>query len=161
MRKLLGTVVLMGMLGMPGVVDAQTVIGAAAAYHDDFEAIGIGGYASIPMPQIHENIAINPSLIYYFPDDPFKAFEINGDVVYRFPVSADSPVIPFAMAGLNIWRTSVDGIDNSGSTDVGINLGGGIVFPLESVRPAVGAKFEIQDVTSFVIFGGIGFPVGN
>jgi hypothetical protein len=77
-------------------------------------------------------------------------------------------VLPFALAGLNIFRVSVDGVTVPGvgtfgggsSTDIGLNLGGGVVFPTESVRPVAGAKFEIQDGTSFVVFGGVGFPLG-
>lgn len=160
MRKLLGTAALVGMLVMPGVVQGQTTIGGALAYHTDMEALGIGAYATFGVPQLHENISISPSFILYFPDG-VDAFEINGDVIYSFPVSGDSPVLPFALAGLNIFRVSASaGGFSVSNTDIGLNLGGGVVFSMESVRPVAGAKFEIQDGTGFVIFGGVGFPVG-
>jgi hypothetical protein len=149
------------MLAVPVSVAAQTTVGGALAYHDDFEAIGVGAYAAFALPELHENISINPSFVYWFPDG-IDAWEINGDLVWSFPVSSDSPVSPFALAGLNIIRTSVSvGTLSSASTDVGLNLGGGVVFPLESIRPMAGAKFELQEGTGFVIFGGVGFPVGG
>lgn len=160
MRKLLGTVALATLLAIPSAAQAQsTIVGGILGYHDDFEAVGIGAFASFALPQLHENISINPSFVLYFPDG-FDAWELNGDLVYRFPLS-DAPVIPFALGGLNIIRTSVSaGGFSASSTDVGLNLGGGVIFPTGSIRPSAGAKFEIQDGTGFVIFGAIGFPVG-
>jgi hypothetical protein len=151
----------MGMLVAPGAIHAQTTVGGALGYHTDFEAFGVGVYAGIPLPQLHENISINPSFMFYFPDG-FDAFEVNGDLIYSFPVSEDSPVEPFALAGLNIMRTSFSaGTFSQSFTDVGLNLGGGVTFPAESFTPFAGAKFEIQDGTGFLIFGGVGFAVGG
>jgi len=161
MKKLLGTVALVGMLVAPGAVSAQTTIGGVLGYHDDFEALGIGAYAAFALPQLQENLSINPSFVYYFPDG-IDAWEVNGDLVYAFPVSADAPVAPFALAGLNIIRVSVSaGSFSASSTDVGLNLGGGVTFPMEGFTPFAGAKFEIQDGTGFLIFGGAGFAVGG
>jgi len=153
MRKLLGTVAVAGMLLMPGLVDAQTVVGPAAAYYTEGDgAFGIGAYASIPLPQIHESVVFSPNFLYFFPDNG-DYWELNADAIYRFPVSGDSPIAPFALAGLNIARTS--------ETDLALNLGGGVVFPLESVRPVVGAKFETHSGSPFIVFAGIGFAVGG
>ena len=165
MKQLLSTVALVGMLAVPSAVAAQTVLGAAAAYHTDLEALGLGGYVTAPLTQLHENISISGNLFYYFPD-AFDAFEVNADLIYSFPVSADSPVLPFALAGLNIFRTALDvtiaGVTtSSSSTDLGLNLGGGVVFPAESVRPFVAGKFELNNGTSFVLLGGVGFPLGG
>ncbi len=161
MRKLLGSMALVAMVATPGLAHAQsTVVGGLGAYHTDLEAVGIGAYASFAVPDLHENISINPSFVYYFPDVG-DAFEINGDVVYRFPVE-NASIVPVAFAGLNIFRVSFSsGGFSASSTDIGLNLGGAVVFPLESVRPLAGAKFEIQDGTGFVIFGGLGIPVGG
>jgi opacity protein-like surface antigen len=169
MRKLLATVALVGTLMAPGSAEAQTptTVGGAVAYHTDLEALGIGAYVVIPMPQLHENISINPNFIYYFPDIG-SYWTLSGDVVYTFPVSADTPVSPFALAGINVSRfstgditigtTTVSGIS---STDVGLNLGGGVAFPMESFTPVAGARFEIGDGNGFVLFGGVGFAVGG
>jgi hypothetical protein len=162
MRKLLSAVALVGMLAVPGSAEAQaqTVIGGVGAYYDDLEAFGIGAYVAIPVPQVYDGLSINPNFVFFFPDNG-DYWELNGDVVLSFPLEDDSPIIPFALGGISIGRSSFDAFGVSASdTDIGLNLGGGVVFPLETVRPVAGAKFEIRDNTGFVIFGGVGFPVG-
>jgi hypothetical protein len=159
MKKLLCIVALAGMVAVPASVEAQLTAGPMAAFHDDLD-FGIGGFLMVPVPSLDPNLSIVPSFIYYFPDG-LDAFEINGDVVYAFEVSPDTPVLPFAMAGLNIMRVSVDfGGGSASNTEMGLNLGGGITFRSESIAPFVGAKFEMGDFDGFVVFGGFGFPVG-
>ena len=140
MRKLIAAVALVGMLLVPATAEAQTTIGPVAGFHDDFD-FGIGGFLGIPVPSLDPNLSI------------------NGDVVYAFEVDEDTPVLPFAMAGLNIARLNPD--VGNGDTEMGLNLGGGIGFRAASVQPFVGAKFEIGDNDGFVVFGGIGFPLGG
>jgi hypothetical protein len=160
MKKLLCAVVFVGLLGVPTSAFAQVEAGPILAYHTDAEAVGIGAFVGIPIASV-AGLAIVPDFIWFFPDG-YDYFEINGDVVYNFTVGPDSPVVPFAFAGLNIARTSVDiGTTNFSNTDVGLNLGGGVNFQAGSIQPFAGAKFEIQDQTGFVIFGGLGFQVGG
>jgi hypothetical protein len=160
MRKLLWSVALVGMLAAPTAVQAQLEAGPILAYHDDAEAVGVGAFIAIPIPQLAEGFAIVPDFTWYFPDN-FDFFEINGDLAYFFPVAADSPVMPFAFGGLNIQRISLDVPGAEGQTEVGLNLGGGVQFAAGSINPFAGAKFELQDATGFVIFGGLGFPIGG
>jgi len=161
MKKLLYVAALVGMLVVPGAVQAQMSAGPVLAYHTDGEALGVGGFLGIPLPQLSEGFALVPNFIWWFPDAG-TMFEVNGDLMYSFPVSEGTPVLPFAFAGLNIFRTSVDlgTFGTFSNTDVGLNLGGGVQFP-GSLSPFAGAKFEIQDGTGFVIFGGISFPIGG
>jgi len=158
MKKLLCSVALIGMLAAPVAVQAQMEAGPFLAYADDAEAFGIGAFIAIPLPALHPNIALVPDFTLFFPDDPFGLFEINGDLMYTFPVSADAPVVPFAFGGLNIARWSVDG--GGSGTELGINLGGGVNFVAGSVNPFAGAKIELEGGESFVLFGGLGFPIG-
>jgi hypothetical protein len=158
MKKLLCTVALVGMLAGPSVVEAQMTAGPIVAYYTDGDgALGVGAYLGIPLPQLTEGMSIAPSFIWYFPDG-FDLFEVNGDLVYFFPVAADAPVAPFGLGGINITRASVGSFSN---TDVGLNLGGGVQFPGSSLSPFAGGKFTIQDGTGFVLFGGISFPIGG
>jgi len=165
MKKLLCTVALVGMLAAPSVVQGQiTEAGPFLAYSDDAEAFGIGGYIMIPIPALNPNIALAPDFTWFFPDGDVTLFEINGDLVYMFPVSESSPVIPWALGGLNIARFSVDvpGFGNVSDTQVGINLGGGVNFRVTgSISPFAGAKIELEGGESFVLFGGIGFAIGG
>jgi hypothetical protein len=159
MRKLLCSMALVGMLAAPVAVQAQLEAGPYLAYNNDLGGgtVGVGGYIAIPVPQLAAGFAIVPDLGIYFPDGG-SFFEINGDLAYFFPVAEGSPVLPFAFGGLNWARFSPDG--GSASSDIGLNLGGGVQFP-GTVRPFAGAKFAIQDNTAFVIFGGIGFALGG
>jgi hypothetical protein len=159
MRKLFGTVALVGLLTVPGTAQAQavSVVGGLLAYHTDLEAVGVGAYLSLPLASIHPNLSIKPDFTFYFPDGG-DYWELNGDAVWRFDLADNPSLIPFALGGISIAHVSPDG--GGSDTDVGLNLGGGIIFPMASVRPAIGAKFEIQNDTGFVIFGGLGFPLG-
>jgi hypothetical protein len=150
------------MLAAPVTVQAQLEAGPLLAYYDDLEAIGVGAFIAIPVPQLAEGFAIVPDFTWYFPDGG-DYFEINGDLAYYFPVAADSPVLPFAFGGLSIGRVSVDlgQFGEASDTDVGLNLGGGVEFAAGSLNPFAGAKFELRDNTGFVIFGGLGFPIGG
>lgn len=162
MKKLLCVVALVGMLMVPGAVQAQMNVGPIVAYHTDGEMIGAGGFVGIPLPQLSEGFSLIPNFLWWFPDAG-TMFEVNGDLAYYFPVSESAPVMPFAFAGLNIFRTSFDFgglIGSVSSTDVGLNVGGGVQFQ-GSLQPFAGAKFEVQDGTGFAVFGGIGFPIGG
>lgn len=166
MKKLLWTVVLMGAMAVPGAARAQISLGGGAAFHDDFD-FGILAFGRFALPDVHENISVAPSFVYYFPEGDVTIWELNGDVIYSFPVGDDTPVLPFAFAGLNILRISSDEVTVPGfgtvggsNTEIGLNLGGGVQFRAESLNPFAGAKFEIQDGSGFVIFGGVGFPLG-
>ena len=164
MKKLLCAVALAGMLVARGAAQAQMQAGPFLAYHDDLEAIGVGGFVGIPLPQLAPGFAIVPNAVIFFPDDPLSFLEINGDLMYTFPVSEDSPVAPFAFGGLNWARSSIDFGGTLGSvsdSDIGLNLGGGVNFNAGSLNPFAGAKFEIHDNTGLVIFGGVSFTLGS
>lgn len=162
MRKIFWTLAVVGSMAVVAEgAQAQTSVGPVAAYHDDAESLGVGGFIRLPLASVHPNLAIVPNFVIYFPDG-FDFLEVNGDLTYRFAVSEDAPVTPFALAGLNVSRASFEIAGESESeTDVGLNLGGGVTFPSSSLQPFAGLKFEIQDGSSFVIFGGVGFALGG
>ena len=165
MKKLLFGTALVGALAMPGLASAQTVVGPTVLYHDNAD-FGVGAFVMFPLEQFDPNLGMNVNFGYYFPDAPtgvdVNFWELNADVLYHFPVAADAPVSPFALGGLNIARASggAGGFTES-NTEIGINLGGGITFPSDSFRPLVGAKIELEGGDGFVLFAGLGFPVGN
>jgi hypothetical protein len=153
----------------PAQARAQSYAGPVIAFHDDFD-FGIGGFVSVPIPSFAEGLHLLADLGIFFPDDGGNVdrsyFELNGGVLYRFPVDSDD-VSPFALGGLNIARVKVEGEGvgpgGSGSrtdTDLGLNLGGGVTFLTGPVRPSVGLKIELSGGQGFVIFGALGFPLG-
>ena len=162
MKRLLCTVALVGMLVAPGVVQAQMSAGAFGAYGtDDPATFGIGGFVAIPLTQLGPGFAIVPDFTYFFPDVG-SIWELNGDLMYSFPVAADAPIAPFAFAGLNYVHFSVDVLGTSfSSSDTGLNVGGGANFPMGSLTPFAGAKLELGGGENLILFGGIGFPIGG
>lgn len=155
MKKLLLGLATVGALAMPGLASAQVVVGPSVAFHDDLD-FGIGAFVMFPLEEVDPNVAASVDFGYFFPEGGLDYWEINGNVIYNFPVEADAPVLPFVLGGLNIGRFSAGAFSD---TEIGLNLGGGIVFPSDQFRPVVGAKIELEGGDGFVLFGGLGFPV--
>ena len=162
MKKLLCAVALVGMLAAPHVARAQLTAGPVAALDTEGSStFGIGGYLGIPVPSLDPNLSIVPAFVWFFPSAG-NYWELTGDVVYQFEVSEDTPVLPFALAGINFAHASVDvGTTTVSNTDTSLELGGGIGFRAASVQPFVGGKFELRSGSPFLLFGGIGFAVGG
>jgi hypothetical protein len=168
MRKHLLIIAAGVLLAIPAQVEAQFTLGGGIAWHDDFD-LGVGVYGYTPLPALHENVHIGGDFTYFFPDiDNLDYLEVNANLVYSFPM--EGSISPFLLGGLNIARISVDtGVSVPGfsfdasATEVGLNLGGGIVLglPDSSFRPLVGAKIELSGGEGLVVFGGVGFPIGG
>lgn len=142
-------------------VSAQVQVGPTLALSSDDVGFGIGATVSAQAPALGEGFGFLGEFLLFFPDG-FDFFEINGNVTYAFPLE-DSSLMPFALAGLNISRVSVDvgGFGSGSSTDIGLNLGGGVTFDLDSFRPSVGARFAISDFNRVVVFATLPFEVGS
>jgi Outer membrane protein beta-barrel domain len=162
MKKLLCVMALVGMFAAPGVARAQLTAGPMAALDTEGSStFGIGAFLGIPVPSLDPNLSIQPAFLWYFPSAGHY-WELSGDAVYAFQVSADTPVLPFALAGINIAHASVSaGGFSASSTDTSLELGGGVGFRAASVNPFAGGKFELRSGSPFVLFGGVGFAVGS
>lgn len=99
------------------------------------------------------NLEFVGSFDLYFPDEPLDYWEVNGNVFYHFHLQENPSVLPYLGGGLNVARLS-NGADN---TEAGLNLGGGIRFPLENVSPFVEAKTVISDADQSVLTIGLLF----
>jgi len=161
MRKLVCSMFAAAVIvALPGQAEAQgAAIGPTVAWHDDFD-FGIGAMADIGVPALAPGVGILADFTYFFPDGSLNYFEINGNLRWEFPTE-DMPIVPFALAGLNLARASIDGIDDSGNTEVGLNLGGGLKFNAGTLEPIVGGRFEIDGGEGFVLFGTLPFSLGG
>jgi hypothetical protein len=170
MKKAATALLVAALALLPAHLRAQTVAGGYVGYHDDFD-FGLGAFLSVPLSGLHEDMSFAADVGLYFPSDNRLVdrgyFEINANAVYRFHVDSDV-VSPFALGGLNIARWSLDydaeqsEVPDYDDTDLGINLGGGVTFLTDTgLQPSVGIKIELSGGDGFVIFGGIGFPVGG
>jgi len=156
LRTLLGAAALLAIT--PLAARAQVLLGPTLAWHDDAD-IGIGATVGFELPDVATGVGFLGDFIIFFPDG-FDYFELNGNVTYDFPL-AESTVLPFALAGLNIAHSSVDtAFGDVSDTDVGLNIGGGIAFDAGSFRPKAGGRFRLGDGTAFVLFITLPFRMG-
>lgn len=135
---------------------AQETIGAGLAYGSEIENLGIGVNAEF---NLNEQIDISPSFIYYFKNNNFSMWELNGNINYVF--SNSGPTF-YGIAGLNITGVKFDGggvFQDSSDSELGLNLGVGASFAQTgSVIPFAEAKYVLSNFDQLSLFGGVRFP---
>lgn len=145
----------------PLPAQSQVYLGPEVAWNDDAGA-AIGAGVEFDLPSLYPGIAFHGDFLWFFPDG-YDYFEFNTNLTYDLPLE-DAPVVPFALAGLNVgnvsYDTGVPGVDGDSNTDVGFNLGGGVKFNLGNFQPRVAARFALGN-DSFTIYALLPFRVGN
>lgn len=157
-----GLLIAAALIGAPTMASAQITIGPVLAYEPDIE-FGIGASLGTSLAnQLGEGFGLLADVIIFFPPgDGFSYFEINGNATYDFPLD-NSSAVPFLLGGLNIARASVEVLGVSGSsTDVGLNLGGGIDFDLGNFRPTAGVRAEVGGGEGVIFFVTLPFQTGD
>lgn len=151
--------------------NAQTTIGGGLAYGTDIESIGIHANGQF---FINDNLAISPSILYYFPKEivegfNYKWFEINGNVNYYF--IKEESVNVYGLSGLNVSIVSVPvlnfssifgggDVNNSSATKIGLNLGAGADFDIGSnITPFGQLRYNISSFSQLAIEAGIRFSL--
>lgn len=137
--------------------------------------IGIGVEFVAPFAISNLDLSIMPSAEYVFSEDfgggvfgdavSTSVFQVNGDVIAKFAPSGS--IAPFAGAGLAIVIFNVDtssefGNFDASSTDIGLNLLGGVTFPgaFGSMEPYVMGRLTLADGSAISIIGGLRVPLG-
>ena len=160
----LGAVTVFALAPLPA--QGQIYLGPEVAWNDDAD-FGIGAGVEFDLPSLYPGLAFHGDFLWFFPGDNFDYFEVNTNLTYDFPLEGAS-VVPFALAGLNIGRVSFDAddidpgfdVDGGSSTDVGLNLGGGIKFNAGSFQPRIAARFALGN-DNFTIFAFLPFRIAN
>lgn len=129
--------------------------------------VGFGAHADLG--QIIEHLTLFPSIEYWGKSEgplDFSQFAVNADVRYYFPNSSNLSF--FAGGGLALLFSSADvnlggfGTRSDNSTDIGLNLLGGIDVPVSEKLVFTGsAKFVISDGNVFKIMGGLTYLLGE
>ena len=121
----------------------------------------LGAVARIPLTSLP--ITLHPGLEFYPGLDDTggglsrSLFVLNFDVQYQ--LDAES-VEPYVGGGLSWATLSTEG--QSGSSDLGLNLKGGLVFnPSSSTRPYVEAALNLAGGTELIFGGGLLFTIGG
>ena len=157
MRKLFVGIAALAVFSLsPAVSQAQTTLGPTLAMHDDGD-LAIGATLGAPLASLGEGIGLMADFLIFFPEVG-SYFEINGNLTYDFPLE-NSTAVPFVLGGLNIGHFSIDG--GGSSTDLALNVGGGIAFDAGSFRPSVAGRFSLGDGSGFVVFATLPFVLDN
>jgi hypothetical protein len=149
----------------PTVTRAQN-FGAQVDWGSDTD-IGVGARAEWPMTNVFTTTGafskafLITSFDFYFPDCggsgvDCNSWELNGNL--GVPIPAQATVKPYLGGGLNISRTSASaGGVSASDTNIGINLLGGIKFPLSTLTGYGEARVVVGDADQFVLTFGILF----
>jgi len=145
-------------------IQAQVELGPQVSVAEDVD-VGIGANINIPLRSIHPNLEFSGNFTFYFPDK-FDYWELDADVRYLFPLSGNTSLLPYAMAGLAIGDFSVDVEEDIGpprydDSELGLRIGGGFKVPMETVTPFVDLALMVGDLPDFTLRGGFSFPIGN
>ena len=143
---------------------AQVELGPQLSIANDVD-FGLGVNLGLPLTSLHQNLEFSGNFTLYFPDN-IDYWEIDGNIRYLFHLQGNSSMIPFAMAGLAIGRSSWDGdhvpgLGDDSNTELGLRLGGGAKFPMGKTTPFVDLGLTIGDLPDFVLRGGLTFPLGS
>lgn len=108
-------------------------------------------------------VDLHGAFSFYFADDPWTVFAIDLNAVFPFEVE-DQNLTPYAGGGLGFTRLSFDGADTGffgggSSTEVGLNLVGGVEFELDSITPFAQAQFTTGSPDRFGLTGGLLFDI--
>lgn len=138
------------LLGGVSPASAQVYGGAQALFGSDTD-FGVGGRVLANIEDA--NLELVGSFNVFFPDGPLDFWEANGNLFYHFHLSDTPSVLPYLGGGLNISRLS----NGSSNTEAGLNLGGGVRFPMANVSPFIEARAVISDHDQAVLAFGIVF----
>ncbi len=155
-------------LAMPAVARAQgprLSIITQASYGLDVEAIGVGGGIGFPIQEsrVGDGIRGQATFDWFLLDKvvsgplatrpTYWEFNLNG--TYELPHSRGV----YVGTGLNYTNSTRNGslYANSGGTELGLNLIGGLKFGRGSGAPFAQARFEVGGGKQLVLSGGVEF----
>lgn len=137
---------------------AQSRLGGNFAYGTDVEEFGLGINGEF---FLKNDLSIAPGFNYYFTEDPLTFWELNANVNYYF-VSSGSAAL-YALGGLNLATASVDlpePFDDDSSTELGLNLGIGANFDINSsILPFTQLRLVVGDASQAVLEFGVKFGI--
>lgn len=131
--------------------EAQLAFGLQGNWGSEAD-FGVGARLLANVPNV--NVEVVGSFDYFFPESDVDWLDFNANAFYHFHLPDSPSVMPYAGAGLNIARVS----NGDSTTELGLNLGGGVRFPRTGVTPFVEARGVVaSDADQFVITAGLLF----
>lgn len=155
--SILAALLVLGITGSAGSAHAFDLTGAGGrlgfSTPEDFDGtaeVGVHAEFEHPGTAFH----LQPNLMYWSVDH-VRDLSPNFDVLYHF--NRETRVTPYVGAGLGFHFVN-DSRADRGSTDLGMNLIGGLRFPNTSNRYFVEGRYTASDISQFAVLGGITFP---
>jgi len=155
--------------GSPSRAHAQWTVGPHGGYNVDASEVNLGATAQFTLPAKIGTVQLvaNPGFEFYpFIGAGASLLVFNFDLAY--PVPAKANVEPFVGAGLSLTRAGASvtipgvGTISSSSTDLGLNLKGGVLFGKgKPMRPFAEGTLLISGASTLVLRGGVQFTVGK
>lgn len=161
MKRLLPALIPALLLFVPPSAAGQVNLGAQIGWGNDAD-FAFGGRLTALGPWVTPPIEFSAAFDYFFPEKPPLAddveyWEVNVNAAYIIPVNHPS-LSPYAGAGLNIARGTVEGAGGSVSeTDLGLNLLAGVKYVTGAIVPFGEVRLEIGGGEQFVLTGGLAF----
>jgi outer membrane protein X len=140
-------------------------LGAGLAFGSEVENVGLHVRGDIPLS---DSWRAAPAINIFFPGNDLNWFEINLDANYIIPIQSDVVGL-YGLAGLNLAFIGVDDrtiivggtpveVDGETNSELGINLGLGAEFNIESsVTPFAEIKYVFGDWDQAVLAAGVKF----
>lgn len=162
MKKVLFTLLLAAVISFSASAQGTTRVGGLLGYGSEIESFAIGGIAEF---MIKDNMAISPSLVFFFPktESGYKSslWELNGNFNYYFLTEGSAQV--YGLAGLNLAgaKTKVGDTEVYSDTELGLNLGIGSNFVTtnDKLLPFAEIKYVISDFDQLCIYAGVKFNI--
>jgi opacity protein-like surface antigen len=163
---------ILGFLALAPAAQAQLQVGGGLAFGTEIEKLGLQITGNLPVAQ-EGKIRAAPDLIFYLKDDfgtgDLRWWEVNLNGNYLFMEGEEYNV--YALAGINIANVNFDfdvnipgvpgvGFDQS-STELGLNIGGGIEYGVPFGNLYGEAKYILSDFDQLVISAGVRIPFGG
>lgn len=114
---------------------------------------------NLELEQSGTRVHLEPGLMVWS-SDGIRDINPNFDVMYHFSPAGETS--PYVGAGLGMHFYSIDlPGPNDSSSDLGANLFGGVLVPVNSLRLFGEARYVATDRSQFMISGGVTLPIGH
>lgn len=158
MKKFLMAACMMLMSVAAFAQQGETAVGVNLNYgmHSDYKNFGLGAKVQY---EFIDNVRAEAAFNYFFKKDNLSQWEVDLNVHYLFPIGG---VKIYPLAGLSLLNSKVSykGFSSSDS-DFGLNLGGGVEFPIaEKLKANAEVKYQIvNDFDRPVISVGVAYSL--
>ncbi len=136
-RRVVSLAIGMVLLLMASPAHAQLSVGGNVGWLFDTreDRLALGADARIALQD--KRWVINPRYTHYLLDEGSSRWQLDGNLLYKFPVIASEAILPYAGIGIGLISSTFEtGNDKSTETDIGTNLISGFEFKtISRIKP--------------------------